>query len=210
VYLSRKLAELQLRGTCVVDRDLDTIEDNTHGNANLVKTDYSCMEMYGLLDADLNAFVLATFNVTLSSDNLSAIFDACKQLFVIRYLREKYCVGASLPDAAEIVKYDEKGVAILTDTYLGRCRQVNGYDARWDKVANEWADRVGKLGNERRDYINIHDMGSVLAKVIRTMKKKSVAIDFHFLEKHCVYVVISRALYTDPMFKLIEAKLLCP
>lgn len=207
LYLSGKLASEGLRGTCVIDRDLDTIENTTEGNANLVKTDYSCMEMYGLLSDDLKAYLSATYNAAISDLVLKSVFEACRQLFVIRYLREKYCVGASLPKPNEIVELVENSVIILTDVYLDRCRQVNGYDPRWDKVSAEFKAVLSQLGAENRDYIHIHDMGSIMEKIIRKIKKGVVALEFHFLEKHCVYVIISRALYSDPIFKAIEARL---
>jgi len=165
------------------------------------------MEMYGLLEDDLVAYLSATFNVTFSKANLNTLFESCKQLFVIRHLREKYCVGASLPSSAEIVNYEEGTITIAIDAYLERCTQVNGYDPRWDKVISEYKDVLKTLGDEKRDYMNIHDLGAILAKIVRAIKRRAASVDSLFVEKHCVYVVISRALYSDSMFKSIETRL---
>jgi len=200
VYLSNKFTAMKLQGACVIDQDLDTIQNSSPENGNLLKTDFSCMEMYGLAEDDLSAYLSATYNVSISASTFSTIFAAIKLLFVIRFLRDKYCMGASLPPPVEIIAGTPDKLEIARDAYLDRCSQVNGYDNRWDKLRAAIQPELDSLGTEKRNYMNIHDLSAVLAKVIRLRKSKTVQLDPFFLERHCAYLIISRSLYSHPMF----------
>lgn len=206
VFLSNALSSRGLKGICVIDKDLDTIADKTATNSALLKTDYACLDMYGLEPGDLRTFIYSKFNIDMKDEDVSKIFDACKHVFVIRFLREVHCPGSSIADVRRMIA-DGKKVEFAVDTYLARCKQLNGYDARWDKVIEEEAATFSALNGDFRDYINVHDLGTMLASIIRAIKSNSVSLETNFVEKHCVYVILSLRNFGFPLFSHLSTRL---
>jgi hypothetical protein len=206
VFLSKELSSRALHGICVIDRDLDTIEDHTPGNGCLLKTDYSSLDMYGFDRDDVSTYIYSTFNVSLDAAQVDQILEACKRLFVIRFLRERHAVGSSIADARRIIS-DEKNCTVGVKEYLQRCKQLNGYDARWD-IINELEDGVfNGVGGDIRDHINVHDLGDILASIIRAIKSRSVSIDPNFIAKHCAYVLLTSRNFGYPLFSELSRRL---
>ncbi len=199
VFLSRQLAAKAVRGICVIDKDLDEIEDQTALNDHLIKTDYSCTPMYGLETEDLQSLIYSRFNLSITSDQFSRVFEACKHIFAVRFLREKHCLGASVAPPAEIFT-EPTSFTISVQRFLDRCKQVNGYDVRWDKVVQEHDALFASLRSDFRHYINVHDLGAILGSIIRALKSRSVSVAPDLIEKHCLYVLLSQKLFGYPLF----------
>jgi hypothetical protein len=206
LFLSNVLSSRTLKGICVIDKDLDTIENRTPGNRNLIKSDYACTDMCGLETDDLWTFIYSRFNLTLSEDQLRSVFDACKHVFSIRFLRDEHCPGSTVAAADEILA-DASNFSISVGNYLERCRQLNGYDVRWDKVISGQSTLYQSLNGDFRDYINVHDLGKILAAIIRKLKSRSVSLAPNFIENHCCYVVMARRLFGYPLFSEISLRL---
>jgi hypothetical protein len=206
VFLSNALSSKTLKAICVVDKDLDTIENRTPNNTNLIKSDYANIDMYGLETDDLRTFIYSKFNLTVSEDQLASVFDACKRLFTIRFLRERHCPGSTIAPADDMLT-DASSFAFSVDDYLERCRQLNGYDVRWNKVINEQDALYISLNGNFREYINVHDLGEILVAIIRKQKSKSVSLTPDFIAKHCGYVVMAQRLFGYPLFSDISTRL---
>jgi hypothetical protein len=206
VFLSNQLSSQGLNGICVVDKDFDVIEDLTPSNSALCKTDYSCTPMYGLEAADLQALIYSSFNLTITANQLSSVFEICKHLFAIRFLRDKHCMGSTIASPDNILT-SPAAFAFSVQGYLDRCKQLNGYDARWDTVAREHDALFMSLQGDARDYINIHDLGQLLVAIIRALKSKSVSLKPDFVGKHCLYVSISQAQFGYPLFSELSSRL---
>jgi hypothetical protein len=206
VFLSNALSSRGLKGICVIDKDLDTIKDKTATNGILLKTDYACLDMYGLEPDDLGTFIYSRFNIDMTDEDVRKILDACKHLFAIRFLREEHCAGSSIADVRRMIS-DGKNIEFAVDSYLERCKQLNGYDTRWDKVIEKEAETFDALNGDFRDYINVHDLGTMLAAIIRSIKSGSVSIETNFIERHCAYVILSLRNFGFPFFSQISSKL---
>ena len=161
--------------------------------------------MYGLDSEDLGAFIYSTFNVELTSQQVECIFEACKRLFVIRFLRDKHAAGSSIAQPRRIML--DGGDVKIGVKCLDRCKQLNGYDDRWTKIIECEEAFFQKLNGDFRDYINIHDLGDILAAVVRSLKRKSVAIESNFIAKHCAYVMLSSRNFGFPLFGELSRRL---
>jgi hypothetical protein len=137
---------------------------------------------------------------------LATVFEACKQIFAVRFLREAHCVGSTIASADEILS-EAESVVMSGDSYLKRCKQLNGYDARWDGVIERHDGLLQKMNGDFRNYINIHDLGEILASVVRSLKSRTVHVNSDFVAKHCSYVLLSRQDFGYPLFGEIAAQL---
>jgi hypothetical protein len=206
VFLSNELSIRGLNGVCVVDSDLDTIANQTVGNGNLIKSDHACIDMYGLDADDLQALFYGAFNVSISVDQLAATFDACKHLFAIRFLRKQHCVGSRIASADEI-SADPAAFSFSVQSYLERCKQLNGYDVRWDSVIQQQNALYASLQGDFRDYINVHDLGTILAAIVRKLKSKAVYITPDFIAKHLAYFLMTQKRFGFPLFSELSTRL---
>jgi hypothetical protein len=206
VFLSNQLSARNLNGVCIVDKDLDTIVNQTADNGNLIKSDYACVDMYGLDTDDLQDFFWGTFNIKISAGQLAATFDACRHLFAIRFLRKKYCAGSRIANADEIMT-DPTTFSFSVQAYLERCKQLNGYDVRWDSVIQHQNALYASLQGDFRDYINVHDLGEILATIIRKLKRRAVHIAPDFIVKHLVYFLITQRRFGYPLFSKLSMHL---
>lgn len=206
VHLSQMLSSRGVNGICVVDRDLESIEPATDLNPNLLMTDYSCLNMCGLDEGDVREFIYSKYNVALSAAQLLSVFEACKHLFVARFLRDRFCAGASLPTAEKIL-VDPVSCEVSVGVFLDRCKQLNGYDVRWDKVSSNHEGVFKSLSGSFRDYINIHDLDRMLSTVVRSHKSKSTNIPTDFVGKHCIYVLIAQRMFGFPLFEQLSTRL---
>jgi hypothetical protein len=206
VFLSNEITSRALRSICVIDKDLDTIKDQTPGNSSLIKTDYANLNMYGLDPDDLRTFIYSRFNVSITDEQLASVFEACKHIFTTRFLKELHCVGSTIPSADDILTEPEN-VTFSKEKYLGRCRQLNGYDSRWNDVEQGQPSLFASLNGDFRDYINIHDLGEILVAAIRKLKSRSVTLTPDFIAKHCVYVLMAQRQFGYPLFSELSRRL---
>jgi hypothetical protein len=102
---------------------------------------------------------------------------------------------------------DAKKVEFAVDAYLERCKQLNGYDVRWDKILEGEAKTFSALNGDFRDYINVHDLGAILAAIVHAIKSRSVSIETNFVERHFAYVILSLRNFGFPFFSQLSSRL---
>lgn len=206
IFLSEQLSALAVNGICVIDRDLDTIQDATAVNANLLKTDYSCIDMYSLDVDDLVVLLYSRYNIVIEPEQIGQILDACKAIFSVRYLRDKHCAGASIATPEKIIQ-SAKELKFSVQNFLERCKQRNGYDSRWDHVFREQDELLRSMVEDIRCYINVHDFGEILSIIVRSLKSKSVSLEPEFLSRHLAYRMLSQSMFGFPLFSEISTRL---
>lgn len=204
--LSQLLADGRLNGICIIDKDHDGIVEQTSRNSSLILTDYSCLEMYGLSVDDLQIFIYSNFNLSITDDHLANIFDACKHIFAVKYLREKYCAGSTVATVEYILdgaSFDAFSIA----RYLDRCKQLNGYDARWETVLAELSNLIDSLNDDIRNYLNAHDLSELLGIIVRRMKSRSLSAPSAPILKHFSYALVAQRQFGYPLFEKLSTRL---
>lgn len=179
---------------------------NIKWQRRLISSILKLIDMYGLDTDDLRALVYSKFNLDISVNQLATVYDACKHIFTIRLLREKYCVGSTIPSANGILA-DSDIFSVSVGAYLDRCKQLNGYDVRWDRVVREQGALFASLQGDFRDYINVHDLGDILAAIIRKLKSRSVSLTADFAAKHFAYVLMAQCRFGFPLFSELSTRL---
>jgi hypothetical protein len=144
----------------IIDADFDHIRGTPSPSPLVVRTDYSCAEMYMFQEPVITKLFHIAFskaNIT-ASEFIELLTPLLNRLFVIRLVGDELALACEWPELKRFINFSEKRAAFEEAAFLRQYLGSRGKMKELPKLQQGLAAWSARLPKEGRLAINGHDM----------------------------------------------------